>query len=270
MPLDRRIAAAMMVLGLSGSASAQERANLTVTGGLATDPHGVETSAVRVAPSVTFQPDWNSRLSFDISLTQYRSTSWALGGNGAGEWRRYLATPLALVLNADISALRFNAPSPTTYASGTARPTLELAIQNLALVGGAIVGTGMSSPGAQRSALGTTLGAVFVSSPSDGEMLRLDGRRDHYAIGGVRVTDASVGLVMDTHAGLFAGRIGQRSASDERTGFGDVSVEVAIATGLQFKATAGRYPRNRLTDASEGTFVSAGFVFGSNNSPLRP
>src|SRR5690349_12240461 len=81
-------------------ASAARAQQIDVTAGTATDQLGQRSSAVSVAPSVTFRPDANSSISLGASATRFATGVLSFGGGSALSTRASAGSHVAFTVDA--------------------------------------------------------------------------------------------------------------------------------------------------------------------------
>src|SRR2546423_7022719 len=126
-----QVAFALLAVSLAaGTARAQQ---IDVSAGTATDQLGQRSSAVSVAPSVTFAPGDASSISLAGSATRFATGVFSFGGGAALSERAPLGPGNHLAFTVDVSAnaSRLQGNLPATFAAAAALPALELNVSRL-------------------------------------------------------------------------------------------------------------------------------------------
>ena len=127
------------------AAAQQPKAQIAVSGGVATDQRGVRSSAISIAPTLTLQPSMGVALQLGGNATRFGTEVWSLGANAALSGRNPLGRFAALTLSANGSASTLASGASATFALGEIVPAVELFAGPLTLFGGARATAGRSS-----------------------------------------------------------------------------------------------------------------------------
>ena len=269
------VMASFIIPGHAGAQGAP-RARVAVTGGIATDQRGVQSSAVTVAPVIDLAPDPSLAIRFGAEATRFATRAWALGVNGAVSGRSALAGSLALTLDASATATRLQGDAPGSFAIADAVPALELRVGSVALFGGARASAGRASragvvPGqpplfggpdgsattVATTATGPLFGATITVTGADASSLRLVAREDRLATAAASAIDRSVTLAAARGSLAVSAGATMRRGTEEGT-FGSVGLSLRLTPDVSLDAAAGRYARSVVLGTPGGRFASAG------------
>ena len=255
-----------------------QQAAISVGAGTGTDQLGGRSSAVTVAPSLSFAKSDVMTFTIGANVTRFAQL-WSFGGGASLSDRIPIAGPVAFTLDGNANASSLSTQSIATFASGEILPALQLDAGPLTLFGGARLAAGYHSQIIQNtpmspfvasmprtdarsvSAMGPTLGATLLAAHSDDAELRIGGRVDRLDVDGVSVNDATASLSVTSGVVSVAGSAGHRNARDENVGFGSAALSIAMSNGASLDIGAGKYASNRLTATPGGTYVNAGVSF---------
>jgi hypothetical protein len=263
------VRAVLAALLFSGAARAQQ---IDVSAGTATDQLGQRSSAVSVAPSVTFTPGDASSISLAASATRFATGVFSFGGGAALSDRAALGgSHLAFTTDVSANAARLQADLPATFAAAGVLPAIELSVSRFTFYGGVRASLGYSSSttraalvgpaqtqSATRDAMGSVVGLVLNAAQSADGAVRIGARQERSTIAGVPFTDRSVSLHFDGHGGALDVSGGRRMASDENVTFASAGLTLPMTSTVALQVGAGRYPSNRLMGTSGGNYLSAG------------
>ena len=284
---------AVAVLAASNVAAAQDRAQIAIVGGTATDQMGVRSNAVTVAPQVWFSPDERASLALGANVTRFQAQAWSLGASASFAGRESIAGPVSLMLDASASATRLSGASVATFAFAEGAPALQVALGSFSLFGGVRLATGTASietsgpripaldptPREQRrttGAAGPSFGASMLTAVSPDAALRLTAREDRLWASGAEIVDRALSATYVTRAMTLTGSAGRRRAPSENNGFGSAALSVAMRDDLALEIAAGRYASNPLMGTPGGTYLNAGLSLrvgsaaGISESPQAP
>jgi hypothetical protein len=252
----------------SGVAGAQQ---IDVSAGTATDQLGQRSSAVSVAPSVTFAPGDASSISLAASATRFATGVLSFGGGAALSDRGALGSHLAFTTDVSANGARLQANLPAMFAAAGILPAVELSVSRLTLYGGARASFGYSSSTTRaalvgptqtqsttRNAIGSVGGVVLNAAQSVDGALRLGARLEQTTIAGVSFMDQSVSLHFDGHGSALDLSGGRRVASDEKVAFASAGLTLPMTSSVALQVGAGKYPSNRLMGTSGGNYLNAG------------
>jgi hypothetical protein len=220
----------------------QTQVNFAVSGGVATDQRGVQSSAIVIAPTVMLQASPNAVLQVGGSATRFATELWSVGGSAALSARRPLGPFVALTLNASGSASRLASEPATAFAIADVIPALEANVGVLALHAGMRAAGGRSTRQAMSSGpppiVGGARGITNVVS---------SGSRVGPVFGGTLRVQANAATL----------RLGASHEPADGTTF-DAAVSLPLASSLSLDIGAGRYPANGLLETPAGTYATAG------------
>jgi hypothetical protein len=235
----------------------QTQAHIAVSGGVATDQRGVQSSAIAIAPTLTLQPSPNVALQFGGNATRFATQLWSVGGSATLFAREPLGRFAAVTLTASGSASRLAADASGTFALGDIIPAVEAGVGPLTVYGGA------------RAAAGRATQPGIASGPSP-------------IIGGPptvpgTVTTASrigpvYGAVLRFAGDAGALQLSARSEPADGTAL-SASASLPIARNISLDIGAGSYPVNRLLNTPAGSYATAGLslrIGGARRGPSLP
>jgi hypothetical protein len=234
----------------------QTQTQIAVSGGVATDQRGVQSSAISVAPTLTLQPSPRLALQIGGSATRFATQVWSVGGAATVFAREPLGRFAALTLTASGSASRLASDASATFALGDVVPAFETTLGPLTAFGGA------------RAAAGRATQPGVAGGPPP-------------IIGGPRnvtATSTSTSRVGPVYGAAlrFAGDAGslQLSARHEPADgtAASVAASLAIARDISLDIGAGRYPVNHLLDTPAGSYAAVGLSLriGGPRPPSLP
>ena len=284
---------AVAALVASNVAAAQERAQIAIVGGTATDQMGVRSNAVTVAPQVWFSSGERASFALGASVTRFQAQAWSLGAGASLAGRERIAGPVSLMLDGSASATRLSGASVATFAFAEGTPALQVAFGSFSLFGGVRLAIGTASietsgpripafeptPREQRrttGAAGPSFGASMVTAVSPDAALRLSAREDRLRVAGAEIVDRALSATYVTRAITLTGSAGRRRASSENTTFGSAALSVAMREDLAFELAAGRYTSNPVMGTPGGSYLNAGLSLrvgsaaGMSESPRAP
>jgi len=267
-------------------ARAQNGAQLSLFGGVATDQRGQRSNAVGVAPSLTFAPNANTALTLGANATRYATQAWSLGGSAGFTARQSIGGPVAFTLQGAGAATRLQATDAGTFILGDLSPALELRVSRVTLFGGAratgatvnevtrspgLFGPGTRTSRVSRVGAGPMYGAVLALGGAD-RLVELSAREDRTSLEGTTFTDRAVSLAVAIGGVAFSATGGRRFAPDERDDFGTVTLAIPVAGSLALEAAGGTYAANRFLGTPAGDFLSVGlgWRFGPPRTPSLP
>jgi hypothetical protein len=287
LPTKASAAACAILLSVAPPrADAQSAASLALTGGVATDQRGVQSSALTVAPELRFEGP-RASLHLGGSATRYQTDIWSLGGGAAFASREQLGSHSALTLNASASMSRLGGSFDASFREVAVLPAVQLTFARLTLFGGGRAAFGSSTtpssvtqsgflfPGAGSSASSVShggAGPVFGGTLALTETgaARIGAREDRLIVSRAAIVDRSVSLDAAEgrlRLGLVAGK---RWSADENTGFGSATASIDVTPSASLDVAIGRYPSNRLLETPAGRFFSAGVSFRTGGAPAEP
>jgi hypothetical protein len=269
-----------MLAGVArGLASQAPVAQLGLGAGSVTDVRGVTSTAVSVAPSLSFASS-SAALRLGVSGTHFLTGTWAAGGSASLDLRAPLGRFAALTLGTAANATTTS--YAVSFATIEATPALELGSSSAALfvgVAGAAAWTSLprvASPlGPIRSssvahdAFGPVLGGRLTVASWAGSAATLGYRQSHARVDSLTVVDRGATLTIANRAVSLTGLIGIQRAPDEEKTFGGIRALVSLSRSLALQLGAESYPRNRLTGALAGRAVTLGLVLRTVPGP-RP
>lgn len=291
------VAVIALLLPIGSRALAQLDGRLAISGGIGTDQHGTRSNALTFAPSFRLLGENGSTMSLSANGTRYANNSWSLGAGVMLSGRQNIARALVLTVNAsaDGSQLRTRQSASASFVAAELLPAFEVSANRFTAFGGARLATGYASQTARsqslppfgpsttsttrgRTGVGPAFGAYVDVLPSSPATLRIGAREDRLRVAGVSVADRSLSASIATHRLTLNGNVGQRYASDERLGFHNVGLAIALNSDVTLQAGAGRYASNRLTGTPSGQYLTAGLSFrfggrsprGDTPSPSPP
>jgi hypothetical protein len=231
----------------------QTQAEIAVSGGVATDQRGVQSSAIAIAPTFIVQSSPNVALQIGGHATRFATQLWSVGGSAMLSGRNPLTRFLSLTLTASGSASRLVSDAPGTFALGDIVPALEASVGPVTLYGGA------------RAAAGRASQAGIASGPPP----IIGGPRD---VTSVVSTASRVGPVYGA-AVRFSGDAGtlQLNARHEPADgtAGSVIASLPISRDISLDVGAGRYPVNHLLNTPAGSYATAGLSLRVGGAPSR-
>ena len=246
-----------LALSLCGERALAQQAQteIAVSGGVATDQRGVQSSAIAIAPTLSLQSSPNVALQLGGNATRYATQLWSIGGFAALSARAPLTRFLSLTMTASGSASRL-ASDAGTFVLGDIMPALEANAGPMTLYGGARAAVGRASQS-----------GIPSGSPSI-----IGGPRDMTSV----VSTASrIGPVYG--AILFFGgdagtlRLSARHEPADGTA-ASVALSLPLARDLSLDIGAGSYPVNHLLNTPAGSYATAGLSLrvGGAHHPSLP
>jgi hypothetical protein len=257
--------ATLLLLAVSpiDRADAQSAATtIAVAGGVATDQRGVRSSALTVAPNLTFATGNSLSLTLGGNATRYASQSFAFGGAASINALESIGRFAALGVTASANATALQGASRATFAMADVLPAFEVRLSPLVLYGGLRAASGIVTDAASpappslpigqpqsdrvsttRSGVGPVYGGVLTLGTSTAA-LRLGVREERMRVGGVVAAERS----------------------------GNASLSIALTPIAFFEIGAGAYDANRVLGTPAGNHVSAGLSFrlGGDHEPPPP
>ena len=234
-------------------------AQVAVSGGVATDQHGVRSNALTLAPSATLSGRFAS-LQLGGSATRFGTSAYSLGAGASVAAQEAIGRFAALSLTANGNTARLSSTSTATFPSADVMPARELRARGVAVFGGLraaagntaehTAGPGLPVPGSgtrtsvSRSGAGLAFGGA-VSFGDDRRTLRLTAREDRLRVDGVVRPERTLGA----------------------------SIAFALSRATTFEIAGGRYDANRLLGTPAGEYVSAGLALrlgGELREPALP
>jgi hypothetical protein len=229
------------------SSPAQEAtAQVAVSGGIATDQHGMRSNALTLAPSAAFSLSPLLSIQIGGNATRFGTNAHSLGGSASITMQETLGRFAALTLTGNGSSSRLSSTSTATFSAADVMPALELRMSRVALFGGLRAATGHAAerttaslpvPGSgtrastSRSGAGVAFGGV-LSFGDDARALRLTAREDRLRVDGVMQPERTLGA----------------------------SIAIALSRATSLEIAAGRYDGNRLLGTPAGEYLSAGLA----------
>ena len=234
----------------------QAQTHIAVSGGVATDQRGVQSSAIGVAPTLMLQPSPRVALQVGGSVTRFATQLWSIGGSATVVAREPLGRFAALTLTASGSASRLASDASATFALGDIAPALEARVGPVTLFGGARAATGRA----------TQPGIAPGPPPIIG------GPRD---VASTVTTASRIGPLYGAVI-RFAGNPGALLLSARHEPADGTAASVAaslpIARDISLEVGAGRYPMNHLLRTPAGSYATAGLSLriGGASGPSLP
>lgn len=284
--------------GVAVPAAAQQvETRVSLSGGSATDALGTRSSAVSLAPTLVIRGP-GAALALGGEGVRFGAGGWALGGNAGLDLRAPLPGGLALTFGAAGSGTTMSFDA--RFLSAQAIPALEAHWGPVQLYGGARVAAGgtvlratsdapssglpgLPGSGASPATRDVRTTRTMLGSVAGGGVALGDARRSGYL--GVReergtirspgatdvpVVDRSLTASLQVGAVSLAAQAGTRRAPDERVTFQSVSAAWSVLPAMTLHATAGSYPRNRLTGTLGGSYLSAGISLAARSGAATP
>lgn len=260
---------------MAGTARAQQ-AQISVSGGSATDVLGNASNAVTVSPSVFLSSDPRLVLTLGGGATRFQNDAWSLAGRGNLAARAPFG-PFALTFNGGYSATTTSYQN--AYGLGEALPAAELSFGALTLFGGARALIGNVSitqqrvpgglPGAPSSVASTTTqatnqavgpvgGAQLRTVASTGEVFQLGLRADRLAMNGGPITDQQISASFAQGQITVSGVVGTLTAPNTDDAFGSAGLSIALNAALNLDIAAGSYASNPVLEMPGGRFATVG------------
>ena len=228
------------------SVAAQATAQVSVSGGIATDQHGVRSNALTVAPSASLIASQQLSLQLGGSATRFTAGAHSLGAGATALAQEQIGRHIALTLGGNAGVAHLSSTSTATFMSADVMPAIELRAGHVALFGGyraasgraseRAAGAGLPVPGTRTSAARNGVGPAFggvVTLGNSARTIRLTAREDRLAVEGARRPERSFGA----------------------------SLAVALTSATSLEVAGGRYDANRLLGTPAGEYVGAGLVW---------
>lgn len=232
----------------------QAQTHIALSGGVATDQRGVQSSAIAIAPTLTLQPSTRIALQIGANATRFATQLWSIGSSATLFAREPLGRFAALTLTASGSASRLASDAASTFAIGDIVPVLEASVGPLTVYGGA------------RAAAGRATQPGIASGPPP-------------IIGGPRSVPATVttaarigpvyGAVLRFSGEAGSLHLSARNEPSDGTA-ASVGASLPVARDISFDVGAGRYPVNRLLNTPGGSYATAGLSLRLGGSSPRP
>ena len=281
------VALAFATAGIGGAQQAQ----ISMSGGSATDVLGNTSNAVTVAPSLFLSSDPRFVLTLGGSGTRFQNDAWSLAGRGGVAVREPMG-PLALTLNGSYGAT-FTSYN-NSYGLGEAIPAVELSLGPATVYGGARALIGSASIAQQSAVPGTLPGApsrlssnttqasnqalgplggarLRVSAPT-GETFELGIRADRMAMNASTFTEQQASASFSQGATTLSGVVGMLTQPSSTETFGSAALSFALNGSLSLDVGAGSYASNPVLEMPGGRFASVGLSmrFGAPSAPRLP
>lgn len=263
----------MLAMVSASAVQAQATGRVSVVSGSATDQRGVRSTALTIAPSISYSRDPRVGIVFFGSATQFAEDVLAYGGGAALSARVPVSGPLAVTssVHGSLTQTSFDA----TFGAGDAIGALEVSHRGFAIEGGVHLAQGYTSsvtPVAPAPVPGTVrrrtvarygVGPRYAASWTAPTM-RADRALQLFARSSPLRVDDSVIRDDEIGAGAVLGRLtlrgllGRRDASAEQLDYTQWSASVDLTQNLALDVSGGNYPSDRLSGALGGWYLTTG------------